>query len=134
MEEVFLPVKAKLPGEVPKGQNSRTGGGVRPGFEGGQMPLAMRIPKLRGFKSKRPVVAEVYTSKLNTLKTKIVDNVTLAEAGLTPDPITSVKLLFDEDVKLAFKVSVQGASGQAVKSILKSGGTFKSCPRPANFE
>ena len=93
------------------------------------MPLAMRIPKLRGFKSKRPAVAEVYTSKLNTLKTKTVDNVTLAEAGLTPDAIISVKLLFDEDVKSALKVSVQGASEQAVKSILKSGGTFKKVAR-----
>lgn len=121
--------QGKTAGRGTKGQNSRTGGGVRPGFEGGQMPLAMRIPKLRGFKSKRPEVAEVYTSKLNTMKSKSVDNVTLAEAGLTPDPITSVKLIFDEDVKSAMKVSLQGASAQAIKSVQKAGGTFVKTAR-----
>lgn len=121
--------QGKTAGRGTKGQNSRTGGGVRPGFEGGQMPLAMRIPKLRGFKSKRPVVAEVYTSKLNTFKSKTVDNVTLAEAGLTPDQIASVKLIFDEDLKQAMKVSLQGASEKAVKSIQKAGGTFTKVAR-----
>lgn len=116
--------QGKTAGRGTKGQNSRTGGGVRPGFEGGQMPLAMRIPKLRGFKSKRPVVSEVYTSMLNSLKSKTVDNIVLSEAGLTPDPIVSVKLIFDEDIKQAQKVSLQGASAAAVKSLQKAGGSF----------
>lgn len=122
--------QGKTAGRGTKGQNSRTGGGVRPGFEGGQMPLMMRIPKLRGFKSKRPKTYEVYTSKLNTLKTKTVDNVTLSEAGLLPHAIVYAKLLFDEDLKQTMKVTLQGASVQAVKAVHKAGGTFTKVARP----
>ncbi len=121
--------QGKTAGRGTKGQNSRTGGGVRPGFEGGQMPLAMRIPKLRGFTSKRPVVAEVYTSKLNSLKTKSIDNYILADANLVPNNKISVKLLFDEDLKSGFKVSLQGASKNAIEAVHKAGGTFTKVAR-----
>jgi large subunit ribosomal protein L15 len=52
--------QGKTAGRGTKGQGARKSGGVRPGFEGGQMPLYMRVPKLRGFKSKR-TAAEVFT-------------------------------------------------------------------------
>lgn len=121
--------QGKTAGRGTKGQNSRTGGGVRPGFEGGQMPLAMRIPKLRGFTSKRPEIAEVYTSKLKDLKTKSVDTTTLAEAKLIPNSKISVKLLFDEQLSASYKVRLQGASKNAVEAINKAGGTFVKVAR-----
>lgn len=121
--------QGKTAGRGTKGQNSRTGGGVRPGFEGGQMPLAMRIPKLRGFKSKRPIVEEVYTSMLATLKTSTVDNTTLAEAKLVSNPKALVKLLLDEAPKKAYKVSLQAASKNAVLAINKAGGSFVKVAR-----
>lgn len=121
--------QGKTAGRGTKGQNSRTGGGVRPGFEGGQMPLAMRIPKLRGFNSKRPNVEEVYTSSLSSLKTKTVDNTTLSEAKLVSSQKVLVKLLFDEDLKQAFKVSLQGASKNAAAAVRKAGGTFTKVAR-----
>lgn len=121
--------QGKTAGRGTKGQNSRTGGGVRPGFEGGQMPLAMRIPKLRGFKSKRPNVEEVYTSSLNNLKTKTVDNTTLAEAKLVSNPKVLVKLLFDEKIKQAYKISLQSASKNAIAAVHKAGGTFTKVAR-----
>ena len=121
--------QGKTAGRGTKGQNSRTGGGVRPGFEGGQMPLAMRIPKLRGFNSKRPIVEEVYTSKLASLKTKTVDNTTLAEAKLVSNHKALVKLIFDEAPKQAYKVSLQGASKNAIAAVHKAGGTFTKVSR-----
>jgi len=121
--------QGKTAGRGTKGQNSRTGGGVRPGFEGGQMPLAMRIPKLRGFTSKRPIVFEIYTSKLNSLKTKTADNTTLSEAKLVPNAKIPVKLLFDENLNSSFKVLLQGASKNAISAVHKAGGTYTKVAR-----
>lgn len=121
--------QGKTAGRGTKGQNSRTGGGVRPGFEGGQMPLAMRIPKLRGFNSKRPLVEEVYTSHLKSLKTKTVDNLVLAEAGLITNEKSLVKLIFDKDLEQAYKISLQGASKNAIAAVSKAGGSFTKVAR-----
>lgn len=120
----------KTAGRGTKGQSARTGGKVRPGFEGGQIPLAMRLPKLRGFKSKRPKKVEVYTSQLSELKAKTVSNQELAEAGLVPSAFDAVKVLFDEDLKTAKTVNLQGASAQALASIQKAGGSFTKTERP----
>ena len=67
--------KGKTAGRGHKGQNARAGGGVRPGFEGGQMPLYRRIPK-RGFNNKRfaKVFAEVNVSDLNIFEDGTVVN------------------------------------------------------------
>src|SRR4051812_15744538 len=74
--------QGKTAGRGTKGQGARKSGGVRPGFEGGQMPLYMRVPKLRGFKSKRTPAEVVYTGQLDAIKTSIIDTKALAEAGL----------------------------------------------------
>lgn len=121
--------QGKTAGRGTKGQNSRTGGSVRPGFEGGQMPLAMRMPKLRGFSSKRPLVEEVYTSQLKNLKSKIVDNHILAESGLITNEKSLVKLIFDKDLDQAYKISLQGASKNAVAAVSKAGGSFTKVSR-----
>src|SRR6185312_1859065 len=85
--------QGKTAGRGTKGQRARTGSSRKPGFEGGQNPLMQRLPKLRGFKSHKPVVENVYTGQLNDLKAKTVDNATLAEAGLVSNPHTKVKLI-----------------------------------------
>ncbi len=121
--------QGKTAGRGTKGQNSRTGGRVRPGFEGGQIPLAMRLPKLRGFKSKRPKKVEIYTSQLEQVKAKIVDSHALVEAGLIPSGFDAVKVLFDTEVKGKHTVELQGASAKAVESIQKAGGSFKRVTR-----
>lgn len=120
----------KTAGRGTKGQGSRKSGGVRPGFEGGQMPLYMRIPKLRGFKSHRAEVANVYTSQLNDIKSSTVDNNVLVEAGLLENPYTSVKLIArGEDIKKKLVVKLQGASQSAIKQIEKNGGKFEKIER-----
>jgi large subunit ribosomal protein L15 len=116
--------QGKTAGRGTKGQNARKSGGVRPGFEGGQIPLAMRLPKLRGFKSKRIAVEEVYTADLNDLNVKTVDNIVLAEKGLLSNAYTPAKLIFSGDVEKAITVSLQGASAKAIDSVQKAGGKF----------
>ena len=83
----------KTSGRGHKGQNSRSGGGVRTGFEGGQMPLYRRLPK-RGFYNKfGKEYAEVNVSTLNCFEEgTVVDPVALIEAGIinTGDPVDIV--------------------------------------------
>jgi large subunit ribosomal protein L15 len=78
--------QGKTAGRGTKGQGARKSGGVRPGFEGGQMPLYMRIPKLRGFKSHRAAVETIYTGQLDSLKKATVDTNALFDAGLISNP------------------------------------------------
>lgn len=121
--------KGKTAGRGTKGQGSRKSGGVRPGFEGGQMPLYMRIPKLRGFKSKRPKAEVVYTGQLEAVKGASVDNQALFDAGLVSSPHTAVKLVLNGDVKTKKEVKLQGASSKAVEALENAGGSFKGVSR-----
>ena len=115
--------QGKTAGRGTKGQNSRTGGGVRPGFEGGQNPLSQRLPKLRGFLSHRKIIENVQTGQLNKLGVKI-DNFALAEAGLVSSPYVRVKLILKGEITKKHDVTLQVASAGAVAAIKKAGGTF----------
>lgn len=121
--------RGKTAGRGTKGQNSRSGGKVRPGFEGGQNPLYMRLPKLPGFKSKRTPAENVKTSHINSLKVKNIDNSVLATAGLVSSQYVKVKLLFDEDISKEVAVKLQSASAKSVETIQKAGGEFKKVPQ-----
>ena len=126
--------RGKTAGRGTKGQGSRKSGGVRPGFEGGQMPLYMRIPKLRGFRSRRPLIANVTTSQLNKLSKTSVDNESLAEAGLVENPHIKVKVIHDGELSKKLNVKLQSASSNAIIAIEKAGGSFsntKQIKRPA---
>ena len=83
----------KTAGKGQKGQNSRAGGGVRPGFEGGQMPLQMRLPK-RGFTN--PFTKEIATLNVRDLENffedgDVVSLETLTQRGLIPARFVDVK-------------------------------------------
>ncbi len=121
--------KGKTAGRGTKGQNSRTGGGVRPGFEGGQNPLVQRIPKLPGFRSIHAKAENVYTSQLDSLAAR-VDNNVLFEAGLISSPYVRVKLLFDTAVTKKHTIKLQGASKAAAEAVKKAGGDFDIVARP----
>lgn len=121
--------QGKTAGRGTKGQNSRTGGGVRPGFEGGQNPLMQRLPKLRGFRPVRPQAETIYTGQLNDLGAN-VDNFALFDAGLVSTPYGRVKVVANGNVTKKVTVSLQGASKQAEAMIKKAGGTFKQVERP----
>lgn len=123
--------RGKTAGRGTKGQKARTGKKLRPGFEGGQNPLMMRIPKLKGFKSHRAKAQIVYTENLQLVGKKTIDNFTLTEAGLIGDPYHGVKIISRGDVKTAYDVKVQNASQSAIEAIEKAGGTFTAVAVPA---
>lgn len=121
--------RGKTAGRGTKGQNARTGGGVRPGFEGGQNPLMSRLPKLRGFRAVRPKAEVVYTSQLNNLGAKI-DNAELAQSGIITSEFVRVKIVLNGEVSKKVAVATQGASQAAIKAIEKAGGSFKMVATP----
>ena len=123
----------KTAGRGTKGQNSRSGGGVRTYFEGGQTPLIQRLPKLPGFTSHRPETLTIYSGQLDSIKTnsKVIDNYVLVQAGLIEDAYRNVKLIRrGGEIKQAHQLQLQGASKQAQKDLIAAGGSFKKIPRP----
>jgi large subunit ribosomal protein L15 len=121
--------QGKTAGRGTKGQSSRTGGRRRPGFEGGQTPLMMRMPKLGGFRSFRVKAENVYTGQLNDFAGKTADNFTLAAAGLVTNPYVRVKIVVKGELTSKVNVSVQGASEAAKAMIQKAGGSFTETPQ-----
>lgn len=117
--------KGKTAGRGTKGQGARKSGGVKPGFEGGQMPLYMRLPKLRGFTSKRTPASTVYTVQLETLGKASVDTQVLADAGLIESPYVRVKLIHRGAVTKKITVKLQAGSKPAIDAVTKAGGTFE---------
>lgn len=88
----------KTAGRGHKGQKARSGGSVRPGFEGGQMPLQKRLPKY-GFTSRiSRVTAEIRLSELNSVSGDLVDIATLRAAGLINASITRAKVFMSGEV------------------------------------
>jgi len=115
----------KTAGRGTKGQGARKSGGVRPGFEGGQMPLYMRLPKLRGFTSHRTPASVVYTSDLEALGKATIDTAVLADAGLISSPYVKVKVVTKGELKKKMTVKLQGATASARAAIEAAGGTFE---------
>jgi len=123
--------QGKTAGRGTKGQNSRAGGRRRPGFEGGQTPLMQQLPKLRGFKSHRPVVENIYTGQLAAFNGQTVDNFVLFKAGLITSPHVKVKLVVKGELTAKVTVNLQAASKSAETMIIKAGGSFKVVPQIA---
>jgi large subunit ribosomal protein L15 len=117
--------RGKTSGRGQKGQNARSEG-FRVGFEGGQMPLAQRIPKLPGFKNPfKKVYSVVNLSKLSRFKDGAkVDVETLVEAGLV-HPGREIKILGTGGIKRKLNVEAHWFSLSAREAIEKSGGTVK---------
>ena len=116
----------KTSGKGHKGQWARSGGGVRPGFEGGQMPLTRRLPK-RGFNNRfRKVYAIVNVNVLNNFEANaVVDFETLYCAGLIKEvkEACGLKVLGNGELKVALTVRASKFSEQAKNAIEKAGGT-----------
>ena len=105
------------------GQNSRSGGGVRLGFEGGQMPLYRRLPK-RGFNNKwAKEYAEVNVKDLNRLEDGTeVDLGMLLAAGLVGKQLDGLKVLGNGELTKKLTVKAEKFSKSAVEKIEKAGG------------
>ena len=113
----------KTSGKGHKGQNARSGGGVRPGFEGGQMPLYRRLPK-RGFKNifaKQYVTVNVEVLERFENGTEVTAD-TLKEAGIISKTLDGVKLLGRGELTKNLTVKVAGYTASAKEKIEKAGG------------
>ena len=113
----------KTSGRGQKGQNSRSGGGVRTGFEGGQMPLYRRLPK-RGFKNVfAKEYAEVNVSSLNRFEDgAVVDPVALIEEGILKNVLDGVRILGNGELTKKLTVKANGFTKSAEEKIKAAGG------------
>ncbi|MEY8468892.1 50S ribosomal protein L15 [Faecalibaculum rodentium] len=113
----------KTSGRGQKGQNARSGGGVRPGFEGGQTPLARRLPK-RGFTNiNRKEYAVVNVEDLNRFEDgTVVTPALLKEVGLVRKELNGVKILGNGELTKKLNVTAAKFSKSAVEAIEKAGG------------
>lgn len=116
----------KTSGRGMKGQNSRSGGGVRTGFEGGQMPIYRRLPK-RGFKNVwAKTYAEVNIETLNRFDDgATVDPVVLVEEGVLKNVRDGIRILGGGELKKNVTVVANGFTKSAVEKIKAAGGTAK---------
>jgi large subunit ribosomal protein L15 len=114
----------KTAGRGNKGHNARSGGGVRPGFEGGQMPIHRRLPK-RGFtnifKKKIAVVNLRDLARFQSGDT--IDEAALIQAGLVKGSVDGIKLLGFGDIEYPLTVRLDAVSESARKKIEAAGGT-----------
>ena len=116
--------QGKTAGRGQKGQFSRSNPGLPKGFEGGQMPLSQRLPKLRGFHNKwRKELVVVNIGKLNRFEPgSVVDAAALRAAGLIDRARHGVKLLSAGELRVALTVRVHRASASARAAVEKAGG------------
>ena len=114
----------KTGGRGHKGQKSRSGGGVRRGFEGGQMPLYRRLPK-RGFTNRNSkTIVGINVSALERFENDTVVTVeTLIEAGIVKNPRDGVKILGNGELTKKLNVKVDAVSEGAKAKIEAVGGT-----------
>lgn len=106
-----------------KGHKARSGGGVRPGFEGGQMPLHRRLPK-RGFKNiHKKEIAVINVADLDRFESgHAIDEGALREAGLVKGRFDKIKILGNGDITKSFTVSTCLVSKIALEKIEAAGG------------
>lgn len=116
----------KTSGRGHKGQKARSGGGVRPGFEGGQMPLYRRIPK-RGFtcRNSKDIVG-INVSMLNRFEDNaVVGTEELIAAGIVKNPRDGIKILGNGDLNKKLTVKASAFSKLAEEKIKNAGGSVE---------
>jgi len=115
----------KTCGRGHKGQSSRAGGGVKAGFEGGQMPLQRRLPK-SGFLSRvGRFVAEVRLSELASVETEVVDLVALKNADVVSRNIKRAKIIASGSIEKPVTVRGLGVTKGARAAIEAAGGKIE---------
>ena len=119
--------QGKTAGRGTKGQNARSGGGVPPYFEGGQLPIVRRLPHKRGFKNRFKVhYVPVNLERLLSFEENIVITPdVLAEAGIIHSPKDPVVILGNGDVDKPFVVKAHRFSAAAREKITRAGGSVE---------
>ncbi|MEP1471852.1 MAG: 50S ribosomal protein L15 [Halieaceae bacterium] len=112
----------KTAGRGHKGQKSRTGGSVRPGFEGGQMPLQKRLPKY-GFSSRMArATAQIRVAELALVDADVVDLEALKAADLVRDDVTRARVFLSGELSKAVTVKGLAVTKGAREAIEQAGG------------
>jgi len=115
----------KTAGRGHKGQKSRSGGGVRRGFEGGQKPLQMRLPKF-GFTSKMArTMAEVTLSELGKVNADVIDLQALKDADLIKESMIRAKVMLSGEITKAITLKGIGVTKAARAAIEAAGGKIE---------
>lgn len=116
----------KTAGRGTKGQGARSGGGVRPGYEGGQMPIHRRLPK-RGFNNVfKKNMATINIRDLSRFESgRIVDEVELIKAGLVKGAYDGIKLLGQGEIDYPLQIKLNAVSKSAKAKIEAAGGTVE---------
>ena len=112
----------KTAGRGHKGQEARSGGGIRPGFEGGQMPLQKRLPKY-GFSSRiSRTTAQIRLGELNALEGDVVDLEALKNADLVRDNVVRARVFLSGELGKALTIKGLVVTKGAREAIEKAGG------------
>ena len=118
--------QGKTCGRGVKGQRARKGGYHKVGFEGGQMPLQRRLPKI-GFRSKiSPLVAEVRLNELALVPGGVVDLDALKKAGVVPANAVRARVMLSGEIKVAVTVKGVGVTKGARAAIESAGGKVEA--------
>ena len=118
----------KTSGRGQKGQKSRSGGGVRPGFEGGQLPLQKRLPTF-GFRSRISMVtSEVRISEIESMSAEVINIESLKSAGLIRKNIKRARIMLSGTVTRAVEIADSNiiVTSGARKAIEDAGGSVKA--------
>ncbi|MDP7403838.1 MAG: 50S ribosomal protein L15 [Pseudomonadota bacterium] len=115
----------KTGGRGHKGQTSRSGGSIRPGFEGGQMPLQKRLPKY-GFTSRiASVTSQVTLSELDSIDEKVINIEVLKSSGIIRNLTAKVKVFSSGQITKPVVLEGIAVSNGAREAIVSAGGTIK---------
>jgi large subunit ribosomal protein L15 len=115
----------KTSGRGHKGQKARSGGYHKIGFEGGQMPLQRRLPKV-GFRSRKALISdEIRLNELGRVEGDVVDLTSLRKAGLVSGKIKRVKIIASGEIDRALTVRALGVTKGARAAIEAAGGTIE---------
>lgn len=115
----------KTCGRGHKGQKSRSGGRVRPGFEGGQQPLQMRLPKFGFNSAKARITAEVTLSEVASVEAEIIDVQALIEADLLKGTMKRAKVILSGKIEKAVNLKGIRATKGARAAIEAAGGSIE---------
>jgi large subunit ribosomal protein L15 len=105
-----------------KGQKARKSGHVRPGFEGGQMPLQKRLPKFGFYSRMGSTTAEVRTSELNKLEGTVVSLQTLEAANVIDRTVARVRIMLSGDVTRGYSVEAGVVLTKGAKAAIEAAG------------
>ncbi len=115
----------KTAGRGHKGQKSRSGGFHKSGFEGGQMPLQRRLPKVGFTSRKKQYVAEIRLHELALVEADVVDLDVLKQAGIIPHKIKRAKVILSGELSKAVTVKGLGVTAGAKAAIEAAGGKIE---------